>query len=227
VVYDWLSSIGAHHMSMPAFAANFPSHDKLPGRVPAPDDSDSEDKRKTMARSYAGAKAHVIEWAKGSKRVSHAAPEELAKVDDHHRLLGMVTHLLFSNSDGHAGNVLIDKSGHPVMIDHDVILNSTQNQIWRNLKMGRRMVRSVFAPGEVLAYNANGKTWGNNFPPEVTAVLSEIAQGGWAKRHGLSRGDEAELQQNANDLLTHGVEKTLDQRDIVPMKDVRRKKRAP
>lgn len=218
-VYDWLSSIGAHHMTMPAFAGTFPENEKIPANHGDPDENHgqfprAESEKRQMPRYHAGTKAHIVEWAKGSTRACRASDDMLNKVDDHHRLIGMLTHVLFSNSDGHGGNVLIDKTGHPVLIDHDLVLNSLHNQVLRRSSGGKKEVVSVFAPGGSLAYDKNGKQWGTNYPPETAAVLSEIAQGGWSKRHGLPVEDELELQQNAYGLLTHGLEEMLLMRDV-------------
>lgn len=218
--YELMSAMGAHHMVAPGMQANMHGAHQFKGLTP--DEDDSEEKRLTMAKHHAGGLAHVQEFIPGAKPVNQASPEELDKVDAEHRLHGLVGHLLVGNGDGHTNNVLLHQSGHPIMIDHDISLGSSQAKAYKDF-FGKPSIRSVFAPGGMLDYQAkmpkdasgNPIPVGTNYPPRMAEVLNRAAEGYYSKGPGalnLSPEDHAVLQQNARDLLSHGLEGTLERR---------------
>jgi len=133
----------------------------------------------------------------------------LTKVDDEHRLHGMIAHALFGNRDGHRDNVLIHESGHPVLIDHDLSLSSHYSRSYDESKGGKSL-KSVFAPGGLLDYRVNrSEDVGMNYPPRMKKTLEWLASGGHSKGKDamdLSKDDARELQDNAKSLLANGLE---------------------
>lgn len=231
--YDLMSAMGAHHMVVPGMQANMHQRHQFKGADP--DEFDSDEKRLTMASHHAGGLAHVQEFMPDAKPVSQSSPEELAKVDHEHRLHGMVSHLLFGNGDGNTGNVMIHKSGHPVLIDHDITLGSSQAQAYKQ-HFGKDAIRSVFAPGGPLDYQAqlpkdsSGQVIpvGTNYPPRMKEVLQRAAEGHYDQGPGaldLSPADRAALKMNARQLLSHGLEGTLERRHDIDA-ELRAKKAA-
>jgi len=218
--YDLMSAMGAHHMVAPGMQANMHGAHQFKGA--SPDEMDTDEKRLTMAKHHAGGLAHVQEFIPDTTPVNQASPEQLNQVDSEHRLHGLVSHLLMGNGDAHSANVLLHKSGHPVLIDHDITLGSSQAQAYKE-HFGKPSIRSVFAPGGALDYqakmpkDANGQPMpvGTNYPPRMAEVLNRAAEGYYSKGPGalnLSPQDHAVLQQNARDLLSHGLEGTLSRR---------------
>lgn len=218
--YDLMSAMGAHHMVAPGMQANMHGAHQFKGAMP--DETDSDEKRLTMAKHHAGGLAHVQEFIPDTKPANQASPEELDKVDAEHRLHGLVGHLLMGNGDAHSNNVLLHKSGHPVLIDHDITLGSSQAQAYKQ-HFGKDAIRSVFAPGGMLDYqskmpkDANGQVIpvGTNFPPRMAEVLNRAAEGYYDKGPGalnLPPQDLAALKKNARDLLSYGLEGTLERR---------------
>jgi hypothetical protein len=219
--YSLMSAMGAHHMVTPGMQSNMHGRHQFKG--PDPDEDDDEQKRLTMASHHAGGLAHVQEFVKDAQPLSAASPEQLDQVDAEHRLHGAVAHLLMGNGDGHGGNVMLHKSGHPVLIDHDITLGSSQARAYKE-HFGKDSIRSVFAPGGPLDYQAKlpkdetGKVIpvGTNFPPRMKETLQRAAEGYFSPTGegnlGLSDVDHAALQKNARELLSHGVEGTLARR---------------
>ena len=223
-MYGVMSAMGAHHMVVPGMAGRVHGRDRLHSRIPDPsaDDGDFDQlnfeghtKAHTMGASYAGKDAHVTEFAGNSRPMHQLSPEELEGVDFEHRLHGIVSHVLFGNADGHEGNILIHDSGHPILIDHDLTLDSHHGKTHAK-KFGKKTVRSQFAPGGLLDYRAklpeNMKTVGSNFPPRMMQTLKSIAEGTF--KHGLSKGDADALRANAQELLSGGLEGALEGRHI-------------
>jgi hypothetical protein len=215
-----MSAMGAHHMVVPGMTTNMHGRHQFKGPDPGPEDDDR--KRLTMAAHHAGGLAHVQEFVPGAVNVNHATPEQLAKVDPEHRLHGMIGHLLFGAQDAHGGNVMLHPSGHPVMIDHDLTLGSPQADATK-AKYGKDSFMSVFSPGSPLDYQANlpkdekGQVIpvGTNFPPRMKETLSRVAEGYYSQGPGkldMSPKDLAALQLNARQLLTHGLEGTLERK---------------
>jgi hypothetical protein len=219
--YSIMSAMGAHHMVTPGMQANMHSRHQFKG--PDPDDGDDEQKRLTMASHHAGGPAHVQEFLKDAQPLSAASPEQMDNVDAEHRLHGVVAHLLFGNGDGHGGNVMLHKSGHPVLIDHDITLGSSKARAYKEL-YGKDVIRSVFAPGGRLDYQEklpkddSGKVVpvGTDFPPRMKETLERVVDGYYSSSGegglGLSANDYKELEKNARSLLLYGVEGTLDRR---------------
>ena len=218
--YTLMSHMGAHHMVVPGMTTNMHGRHQFKG--PDPDAEDSPGKRLTMAATHAGGLAHVQEFVPGARNVNHATPEQLAAVDPEHRLHGMVSHLLFGAQDGHGSNVMIHPAGHPVMIDHDLTLGTPQAAATK-AKYGKDSFMSVFSPGSPLDYQANlpkdekGQVIpvGTNFPPRMKETLQRAAEGYYGNGPGslgLSPEDHAELQKNARQLLSYGVEGTLERK---------------
>jgi hypothetical protein len=218
--YELMSAMGAHHMVTPGMHANM--HQRHQFKGPDPDEFDSDEKRLTMAAHHAGGLAHVQEFVADAKPVHQSSPEELDAVDAEHRLHGIVSHLLMGNGDGHTANVMVHKSGHPVLIDHD---NTLASSVVRGYKehFGKDSIRSVFAPGGPLDYqakmpkDASGQVTpvGTNFPPRMKEVLQRAAEGYYDSGPGalsLSPEDKAELKKNARHLLSYGLEGTLERR---------------
>jgi hypothetical protein len=232
--YDVMAAMGAHHMVVPGMAANVHKRDRLGSGIP---DADAEKghhdqlnfeghtKAHEMGANYAGKNAHVTEFAKGSTPMFQMEPEDLDKVDHEHRLHGIVAHVLFGNGDGHEGNILMHESGHPILIDHDLTLDSQQGKMFKE-KNGKKTIRSQFAPGGLLDYQANMPddvtTVGSNFPPRMMATLKSIADG--TLKHGLGNGDAAQLKEHAAELLSGGLEKTLENRHVHWGPDDRKRK---
>ena len=218
--YELMSAMGAHHMAVPGMQTNMHQAHQFKG--PVPDENDTDQKRMTMAKTHAGGLAHVQEFVPDSKPVMQASPEELDKVDAEHRLHGMIGHLLLGAGDGHSNNVLLHQSGHPVLIDQDATLASSQVQAQKE-HFGKDTLRSVFAPGGMLDYqakmpkDANGQVIpvGTNYPPRMAEVLHRAAEGYYEKGPGalnLPPQDLAALKKNARDLLSYGLEGTLERR---------------
>jgi hypothetical protein len=219
--YSIMAAMGAHHMVTPGMQTNMHARHQFGG--PDADENDSPAKRLTMASANAGGVAHVQQFVKDAQTVNGSSKEELDKVDAEHRLHGMVAHLLFGNGDGHSGNVMLHKSGHPVLIDHDITLSSAQARGYKDY-FGKESIRSVFAPKGPLDYQSkldkdsqgNMIPVGTNFPPRMKETLQRIADGYYSASGdgnlGLSRDDHSELKKNAMSLLQHGVEGTLDRR---------------
>jgi hypothetical protein len=218
--YELMSAMGAHHMVTPGAQSTMHQRHQFGG--PDPDPNANEFQRREVASGVAGEPAHVNEFMPGLETVGRSSQGELDKVDSDHRLHGMVAHLLFGNQDGHHENVMIHQSGHPVLIDHDMALDSV-NARGNMRKYGTHSVKSVFTPGGVLDYQAklpkdsNGKMIpvGTNYPPRMKEVLDRVADGYYTNGPGklnLSPGDARDLQNHARDLLTHGLEGTLDRR---------------
>jgi hypothetical protein len=208
--YELMSAMGAHHMVVPGATTNMHQPNQIAG-------AGGE-----AAAQHAGGLAHVQEFVPGAVNVNHATPDQLDKVDAEHRLHGMVSHLLFGAQDGHGGNVIIHPSGHPVMIDHDLTLGSPQAAMTKE-KYGKDSFMSVFSPGSPLDYQAklpkdelgNVIPVGTNFPPRMKETLQRAAEGYYAKGAGkldLSPADQAELQKNARQLLSYGLEGTLSRK---------------
>lgn len=176
-----------------------------------------------------GAPAQVSVFAGNTKRPDQATPEELSKIDAHHRLAGMVHGILTNNPDAHHGNVLINtQNNHPVHIaDNDLSFASRMQRHRQSADDQKRpSVMSVYAPGESLDYR-RGKMKdpetgqerelgqvGTNYPPHVLNALKLASAGKLG--HGLSDADHATLVNNANDLLTHGLEGTMKRRNMIP-----------
>jgi hypothetical protein len=230
-----LAAMGAGHMA----PANF--H----GTIHGPDRVDSRINQR-KGEQFLGRDAHIASFAHGAIH-AHEVPEEmLDKVDGEHRLVGLIHHTLFGNSDGSHKNVLIDaEHGHPVLIDHDITLNSLHQAHHRyhdeNNPDRFPAVKSIFAPGEDLDYSKGIHTdpitgekkelgqVGTDFKkinPRMHSLLTWIAagghnaspeQGGW----GLTPDDASILQGNATDLLTHGLEGTLAKRRMISLPKAR------
>jgi len=198
-VAQLLAHMGADHMVTPAMDAK--GHDSA--MIPAGHPS-KEDKLHRSAHSHAGQDAFVTEFMPNTVKAGRATATQHSDVDGDHRLIGMITHLVSHNGDGHSGNVLIDKEhGHPVLIDHDLSMSSA-------VRDGR--VRSVFAPGGMLDYQAKTGRIGTKFPPRVKKTLEWLAGGGHYHKEaglGVSDQDGKVMQVMAEKLLKHGLEKTL------------------
>lgn len=218
--YELMSAMGAQHMVTPGMQANMHLRHQFKGEDPS--ETDTDEKRLTMASHHAGGPAHVQEFVSDAKPLNQSSPEELNNVDAEHRLHGMVSHLLFGNGDGHSGNVMLHQSGHPVLIDHDITLGSSQGQRYKEY-FGKDAIRSVFAPGAQLDYQTKlpkdeqGKAIpvGTNYPPRMKEVLQRVAEGYYDSGPGalnLSSADKAALKKNARELLSHGLEGTLERR---------------
>jgi hypothetical protein len=215
--YELMSAMGAHHMVVPGVTTNMHGRHQFKG--PDPDEGDDPRKRLTMAAHHANGLAHVQEFVPGAVNVNHATPEQLAKVDHEHRLHGVISHLLFGAQDGHGGNVMIHPAGHPVLIDHDLTLGTPQAAMTKQ-KYGKDAFLSVFSPGSPLDYQATlpkdsaGQVIpvGTNFPPRMRETLERAAEGYFAKNLDLSPADHAELQKNARQLLSYGLEGTLERK---------------
>jgi hypothetical protein len=214
--YELMSAMGAHHMVVPGVTTNMHGRHQFKG--PDPDDDDDYRKRLTMAAHHANGLAHVQEFVPGAVNVNHATPEQLDTVDHEHRLHGIVSHLLFGAQDGHGGNVMIHPAGHPVLIDHDLTLGTPQAALTKE-KYGKDAFMSVFSPGGPLDYQAklpkdsSGQVIpvGTNFPPRMRETLERAAEGYFADLD-LSPADHAELQKNARQLLSYGLEGTLERK---------------
>jgi len=219
--YSIMAAMGAHHMVTPGMQTNVHARHQISGSDPQ--ESDSEAKRLTMPTYHAGSPTHVQQFIDDAKTVRASSKEELNNVDLDHRLHGLVAHVLFGNGDGHANNVMIHKSGHPVLIDHDITLGSAQARGYKE-HFGKEAVRSVFTPGGRLDYQAkldkdesgNMIPIGSNFPPRMKETLQRIADGYFSDKGegnlSLSDDDNRELQRNASALLRHGLEGTLERR---------------
>lgn len=231
--YELMSAMGAHHMVVPGVTTNMHGRHQFKG--PDPDADDDPKKRMTMAAHHAGGLAHVQEFVPGAVNVHDATQDQLDKVDSEHRLHGMVSHLLFGAQDGHSNNVMIHPEGHPVMIDHDMTLATPQAEVNKAV-FGKETLRSAFAPGSKLDYQAklpkdsSGQVIpvGTNFPPRMKETLQRVVEGYYGSGHGhlgLPDKDHAALQKNAHELLLYGVEGVLGRRHDIDA-DMRAKKAA-
>lgn len=219
--YSIMAAMGAHHMVAPGMQTNVHGRHQFSG--PDPGEGDDEGTRLTMASHHAGGLAHVQQFIGDTRTAKASSKASRDGVDAEHRLHGVVAHLLFGNGDGHGQNVLIHKSGHPVLIDHDITLASSQARGYKE-HFGKPVVRSVFAPGGYLDYQAKlpkdetGQVVpvGTNFPPRMKETLQRIADGHYSSSGegnlGLSDADHSELKKNAMSLLLYGVEGTLASR---------------
>lgn len=224
-------AMGASHMGVPAFMAHVPAHHEMSDKyhMLQPDENDSEEKVSRMHATHAGGPALVTGVAYGEP-LRYASQEQLNKVDANHRLAGVIHHVLMGHPDGHHGNVLLDAvHGHPIHIDHDMTLASSQQGGYENHvknRDGMPAIMSVYAPGEDLDYR-KGKIKdsltgqehemgdvGTNYPPDIQSTLERAASGELS--NDLSPADARTLEQNAKDLLKHGLEGTLKQRHMVP-----------
>jgi hypothetical protein len=200
-----LSHMGADHMISPAMDTKGHGGDMMPGDHPS-----AESHGEFSAHSHAGKEAFVGEWAPNTIKSRHASEEQKDKVDGDHRLMGMVTHLVTHNSDGHGGNVLIDtEHGHPVLIDQDLTmaLGAKRGQA------GLSGLRSVFAPGGEFDYQAKMGKVGNKFPPRIKKTLEWLAGGGHHHPEGgldVHDNDKKVMQKMAKAMLDHGLEKTIN-----------------
>lgn len=236
-VYEIASAMGAHHMVVPGIRSKI--HDLgdsgpwsaraikwLKSKIPGYDPNDPY-----SAKAHAGSDAHIQEFSPDSIDGNSVTKEDLKKVDLEHRVHGLVLHLLFGQQDGHVGNVLIHKKGHPIIIDHDMSLRSRQ-AIENQREHGAKTIRSAFAPGSQLDYQdkmpkdsqGNPIQFGTNFYPRMKEVLQRIAEGYYSKGNNklnISDDDHEELQSNARQLLSYGIEGTLGRR--VDLDDFHRK----
>jgi hypothetical protein len=187
----------------------------------------------TFHGEHEGRPAQVSASAAGPGVVhaDEADPEQLARINAHHRVAGMVHGILTSNPDAHHGNVLVNTvNNHPVHIaDNDLAFSSRMqrnNALVDPTGKGRHAVMSVYGPGESLDYRRGkvvdpetgqereGGEVGHNFHPDIRHAIEMAANGKLG--HGLSDEDHATMINNANDLLTHGLEGTMKRRQMVP-----------
>lgn len=215
-MYEVMASMGAHHMVPVGIQGKMHSNLK---ETLAPDEEDPAHKAQRMAWTHAGQDAHIQEHVGPHEVVGTASDATLAKVDPEHRLHGIVAHMLFGHSDGHKENVLVHESGHPILIDHDFMLDSHYSKQMAEME-GLPTVVSVFGPGGKLDYRANrSDDVGVNYPPRMKATLQWLAGGGHMKgkdRLDISKGDAQVLQQNARNLLDLGLEGTLANYKVKP-----------
>jgi hypothetical protein len=238
--YSIAAAMGAHHMVLPGFESKFHDHDQMDKSdkdIVHPDEHDlahegdfdqegnmvGPPKKMRMARYHAGKATHVVQHEPNHVTVGDATDAQLEGVDHEHRVHGLVMHLLQSNSDGHEDNVMIHGEGHPILIDHDLSFASEHTKGTRQEK-GKTGLRSVFQPGGKLDYTANapkgedGKPLPIEFPERMQKTLQWLAMGGHSekgKHHmGLSDDDAKELQTNARELMTHGIDGVLERRHL-------------
>jgi hypothetical protein len=190
-----MGHMGAGHMISPAHTANIHDKDAIPGDHPSIDSVGNQ-----SAHHHSGKKAFVTEFAKNTVNLDRG--NSIAhKVDGDHRLMGFITHLLTANSDGHKGNVLIDKdSGHPTLIDHDLSMS---------LGLKRGEIRSQFMPGAPYDYQEKMGKIGTNYPPRVKKTLEWLAGGGHHHPEGgldLHGDDKKVLTKMSKIMLKHGLE---------------------
>jgi hypothetical protein len=193
-----LSHMGADHMIAPGMELKGHASEMMPaghGEGYGP-----------SAHEHAGQKTFIGEWVPNSVKAGRAEQHEKDAVDGDHRLMGVVTHLLTYNSDGHGGNVMIDKEhGHPVFIDQDLSMHLGV----KRGKQGLGGVRSIFGPEGAYDYQAKLGKVGNKFPPRMKKTLEWLAGGGHnhPDMHlGVDDKDSNVLQGMAKALLKHGVE---------------------
>lgn len=192
-----LSHMGADHMISPAVDTKGHASDMMPSDHPS-----SEHSGNRSAHSHAGQNSFATEFIQGAadgkdgKAISH-------KVDQEHRLMGLVTHMVSVNSDGHPGNIMVNKEhGHPVLIDNDLTMS---------LGMRRGGVRSHFLPGGAYDYTMGDRnhTVGKNYPPRVQKTLDWLAGGGHRHKEmglGLHDDDADAVQMMAKNMTKHGLE---------------------
>ena len=241
--FGFLSMAGAHHMASAGLThksdapSTFHGESKHPetgktlyrlrGNHPEPEDSDYEhDKHLTIAAYHSGKRAHVQEFIPGAVDVRRAAledPGKLDAIDGHHRMLGMIAHVLFDNFEG--GHNVMVANGHPVLIDHDLSLESDYNKRYSELDASGektvRSIRSVFSPGSALDYTKHYPDGvGTDFPPEVQKALDFIARDGFSDpdgEHGhlAKKPKHAEaLKRNAKLLALHGLEGAMERKNV-------------
>lgn len=176
---------------------------------------------------HEGKPAQVSVMNRNAIKLNRATPEQLNKVDAHHRLAGLVHGILTNNPDAHHGNVLLDpEKGHPVHIPDNDLSFSSRMQKSSHLLHGQPSIMSVYGPGEALDYRKGrisdpetgqerelGRV-DKNFPPNILQAIHQAAAGKLG--HGLSDEDHATMIQNAHDLLNHGLEGTMKMRNIRP-----------
>ncbi len=194
-----LSHMGADHMISPAIDSKAHGSHMIPDGHPS-----AQDEGQHSAHHHAGKDAFVTEFMPNTVTTGKAESHQHDSVDGEHRLIGMITHLVTHNSDGHPGNVLIDKEhGHPILIDQDLAMG---------LGVRRGEVRSVFAPGGILDYQAKVGQIGKKYPPRVKKTLEWLAGGGhFHKEMGLDvqKEDGNVMQKMAKVMLDHGLEKAM------------------
>lgn len=212
-VYEVLAGMGAHHMAVPGIDTKFHDHHQIHDDIPHPPSDHSEVSKMYYARHHAGDGAYVQEHAGDNTMLKRLPRKERDKIDFEHRLHGIVIHTLFENSDGHAGNVLISKHGHPVLIDHDYTLHDP----YYHSRDEHHRVRSVFADGGDLSYMdklpEGQDEVGKNYPPRMKAMLKHLADGKHIEGDhamGLSKKDGELLKRNAEHMLKHGLEGAMD-----------------
>lgn len=227
-----LDRMGMSHMGTHGFTGVMPGHAEMASgsNITKPDDSDSPDKTAKMHYSHIGKPAYVTAFNSNARPASQVSPQDLNNIDAHHRLTGVVHHVLMGHPDAHHGNVLIDPvNKHPVHIDNDLTLGSGHAHLnsgaTEHNPEGKRALMSVYNPGEDLDYtkgkyrDSTGQerelgAVGKNYPPHIMQTIKDAASGKMS--HGLSPNDHKELVSNANDLLNHGLEGTLKRRYLDP-----------
>ena len=193
-----MSHMGAGHMISPAHTATIHGKDAIPGDHPSVDAAGNK-----SAHHHSGNKAFVTEFAPNTVNM-HEGHAVAHKVDGDHRLMGFITHLLTVNSDGHQGNVLIDKDkGHPTLIDHDLSMS---------LGVRRGEIRSQFMPGGPYDYQEKMGKIGKKYPPRVQKTLEWLVGGGHHHKEAgldLHADDKKVLSDQAKLMLDHGLEGSI------------------
>ncbi len=195
-----LAHAGAGHMIAPATTADIHGSEAMPDGHPSIRDRGVE-----SAHHHSGKKAFVTEFAKNT--ANHREGQALAhKVDYEHRAMGAIMHVLTFNSDGHRGNVLINKdTGHPTLIDHDLTMK---------LGVKRNQIISQFLKGGAYDYMAKGGAIGKKYPPRVKKLLGWLSgQGHHHAEGGLDLHDEDRhvLRGQASLMQEHGFEAAMNE----------------
>lgn len=214
-----LDSMGMSHMGVHTFSGHVPGSDQMGVNAGHP------------LADHHGRPAQVSVFDPNAIRLNKATPEQLDKVDAHHRLTGLVHGILTNNPDAHHGNVMLNtKNNHPVHIADNDLSFASRMQRHQSASSdanpeGHQAVMSVYGPGESLDYR-RGKVKdpetgqdremgevGHNYPSHIMNTLNMAAAGRLG--HGLSDADHATMIKNAGDLLHHGLEGTMKRRHML------------
>jgi len=148
--------------------------------------------------------AALSSFGGGSMLVEHAGPSFLSGVDgagwlgrvpEHMRVTGAVLDQVTSQGDRQAKNLLLDRHGRVLLIDHDNSLNGN-------------FASSLFFPGRSLGVNASAYGEFHDLPDHHQRVLDHVGRqsvAALARRYHLDGEDAAELRYGARLIRLSGL----------------------